>query len=222
MNTVSTLTLRDALADPALRETLLASAVFLVLSLGLTYLVVWLYVIRTAVVREARSRVDRLLVCGHALRAGRPSDIYRQRLYRAAELAREDTSLDLLLAGGGAPSEAAVGREWLMAQTAVGADRIGLEAASTDTFENLRHARDLLPPETRLGIVTSRFHMARVLVYARQLGLRAAPVPAEARWRWTVDNVKATLREAVFLSWFVCGRFWAQIARREPLLERIR
>ncbi|NEZ02600.1 YdcF family protein [Wenzhouxiangella sp. XN201] len=222
MNTVSTLTLRGALADPALRETLLASTVFLVLSLGLTYLVAWLYVIRSALVREARSRVDRLLVCGHALRAGRPSDVYRQRLHRAAKLACDDPSLDLLLAGGGAPSEAAVGREWLLAQAAVDADRIGLEAASTDTFENLRHAREMLGPETRLGIVTSRFHLARVLIYARQLGLRAAPVPAEDRWRWTVDNVKASLREAAFLKWFVCGRFWAQIARRQSLLERIR
>lgn len=222
MHTVSSLTLRDALADPALRESLIVSALMMVLSLGLTYLISWLYVLRTATLQAEGPRVDRLLVCGHALRDGRPSPVYRQRLSRAAALASGADGPDLLLAGGGDPPEAAVGRDWLLAQTNIEADRIGLEAASTDTFENLRHARELLPPGTRLGLVTSRFHLARVLVYARQLGFEATPVPAEERWHWRAGNLAATLREAGFLCWFVCGRFWARIARRQRLLERLR
>lgn len=222
MSTVSSLTLRDALADPALRESLLASLAMLVLSGGLTFLVTWAWVQWQAMRRVRAPEVDCLIVCGHVLDAGRPSAVYRARLERAASLAAQDGGLQLMLAGGGEPSEAAVGRDWLVAQRGLSPERIRLEEASTDTFENLRHARTLLPARARLGIVTSRFHIARVMVYARQLGMTAQPVPAEAGWRLTMANLVAGLREAAFLCWFSCGRFWARLARRRQLLERIR
>lgn len=222
MKTASNLTLRTALRDPALRESLLVSALILLASGGLTLVVTWLWVLRRAIAPGRSTDVDWLIVCGHVLEDYRPSGVYRQRLRRAARLAEENPDLRLLLAGGGDPSEAAVGRDWLLAETAVGAARIELEEISTDTFANLRHARGLLPDEARLGLVTSRFHLARVLAYARQLGLDALPVPAEPSWRPTVGNLLASLREAAFLYWFVCGRFWARVARRERLLERLR
>lgn len=221
MSTVSSLTLRDALADPALRESLLASGVMLVLSGGLTFLVTWIWVQWQAMRRLRAPKVDWLIVCGHVLEAGRPSAVYRARLERAAALARRDGGLRLLLAGGGEPSEAVVGRDWLVAEHGLSPERIGLEETSTDTFENLRHARTLLPERARTGIVTSRFHVARVMVYARQLGMTAQPVPAEPSWRPTAGNLVAGLREAAFLCWFACGRFWARLARRGQLLERI-
>jgi len=221
MSSVSKLTLRGALNDPALRESLLASLLMLIASAGLVFLASWVYVIRAALRRAEPHGVDRLIVCGHLLEAGRPSAIYRTRLERAASLAASDPGLALLLAGGGQPSEAAVGREWLVAEYGIDPKRIGLEEASTDTFENLRHARELLPREARLGVVTSRFHLARVVAYARQLGLDAVPVPAESRWRWTGANLAASVREAGFLCWFACGRAWARVARRRHLLERI-
>lgn len=222
MSTASNLTLRDALTDPALRESLLASLLMLLASAGLTLLGSWAWVLRQAVRQAPAPAVDWLVVCGHVLESGRPSATYRARLRRAARLAADDHRLRLLIAGGGQPSEAAVGRDWLVGEGDVDPARIRLEEISTDTFENLRHARGLLPPDVRLGIVTSRFHMARVMVYARQLGLDAAPVPAEERWCLTLGNIGASLREAAFLCWFVCGRAWAQLARRGRLLERLR
>ncbi len=221
MHTVSSLSLRDALADPPLRESLLASVLMLFASGGLVLLASWVWVLHRAVRSDDRASVDWLIVCGHVLEAGRPSALYRQRLRRAARLAAELPEARLLLAGGGDPSEAAVGRGWLVAECGLDVARVELEEASTDTFENLRHARGLLPPGARLGIVTSRFHLARVTVYARQLGLDAVPVAAESRWR-SGGNLVASLREAAFLCWFVCGRFWARLAGRRRLLERIR
>lgn len=222
MSTLSRLTLRGALADRALRESLIASALMLFASFGLTLVASWLWVLRQARSSAAVSVPDWLVVCGHVLDAGQPSDVYRCRLRRAATLAAGQPDLRVLLAGGGEPSEAAVGRDWLLAEAGVEPGRIELETASTDTFENLRHARDMLPAGTRIGIVTSRFHMARVLLYARQLGLDAWPVPAESRWRFGADNLAASLREAGFVCWFACGRFWARLAGRRHLLERIR
>jgi uncharacterized SAM-binding protein YcdF (DUF218 family) len=222
MSTVSNLTLRDALADPALRESLVVSAILLVASGGLTFLATWAWVLTRALTRRRARSVDRLIVCGHVLKAGRPSAVYRARLRRAADLAAHDSGIRILLAGGGRPSEAAAGRHWLVTEYGIATGRMDLEEVSTDTFENLRHARGLLPPDARVGIVTSRFHLARVMVYARQLGLDAVPVPAEARWRPTPANLGASVREAAFLCWFFCGRLWARLARRRQLLERIR
>lgn len=222
MSTLSSLTFRNALADPALRESLLSSTLILVASGGLSLVISWLWVLRRALSAGGPPEIDWLIVCGHALEAGRPSAVYRQRLRRAGRLAADDPNLRLLLAGGGEPSEAAAGRDWLVEQGGVEAERIELEEVSTDTFANLRHARGLLPPKAKLGLVTSRFHLARVRAYARQLGLDVTPVPAEPRWRFTSGNLAASFREAVFLCWFVCGRFWAHLAQREPLLERLR
>lgn len=221
MSTASTLTLRAALADPALRESLLASALLLLVSGGLTLVVAWCQVVYRALRKGPAPDVEWLIVCGHVLEAGRPSAVYRRRLRRAGRLATADPALRLLLAGGGTPSEAAVGRDWLVAEFGLDASRILLEEISTDTFENLRHARGLLPAGARLGILTSRFHLARVMVYARQLGLDAVPVPAESRWRFGPGNLGASLREAAFLCWFAGGRFWARLGRRRHLLDRL-
>lgn len=222
MSSASNLTLRGALADPALRESLLVTLFLLVASLGLTFLASFVRVMRQAVRADPTPPVDWLLVCGHVLEDGRPSAIFRQRLRRAARVAAARPKTNIILCGGGEPSEASAGRDWLLAEWGIEPGCIHLEEISTDTFANLRGARGLLPEGERVGIVTSRFHLARVLVYARQLGLDAAPLPAEPRWRFTPGNAAASLREAAFLCWFVCGRFWARLARRRRLLERIR
>lgn len=222
MNTASELTLRSALADPAMRESLLASALLLLLSGGLTFLLSWLWVLRRALETPPLEDLDGLLVCGHVLRDGRSSPEFVQRLRRAARLAERFPRLPIIVAGGGSPSEASVGRDWLLDHGAVAADRIRLETASLDTFENLRHTRSMLSGGERIGLVSSRFHLARVLAYARQLGLDVVAVPAEPRWRPTRANLAASLREGALLCWFISGRFWARLARRRRLLARIR
>lgn len=216
------MTLRSALADPALRETLLISALVFLATGGLIFVVTWLWVLGRGLARTRAPELDWLIVCGHRLECGRPSPVYRSRLERAAAIAQRDAGLQLLLAGGGQPSEAAVGRQWLAQRRGLAPERIHLEEISTDTFENLRHARTLLPARARLGLVTSRFHLARATVYARHLGMQVHPVPAEARWSPTIGNLAASVREAAFLCWFVCGRSWARLARRRCLTERIR
>lgn len=223
MSTLSSLTLRSALADSALRESLLISALVFLASGGLVFAVTWLWVLGGALARVRRADIEWLIVCGHLLEpSGRPSPIYRSRLARAALLAEHSPGLRLLLTGGGRPSEAAAGRQWLVQVHGLEPERIQLEEVSTDTFENLRHARTRLPAQVRSGIVTSRFHLARAMCYARHLGMQVLPVPAEARWLPSLGNVTASVREAALLCWFVCGRSWARLARRQELLARIR
>ncbi len=222
MSTISSLSLRAALTDPVLRESLLASAVVIVFSGALALALVWVWVLIMAVRAKRQAAVDWLIVPGHVLENEQPSLIYCQRLGHAADLAELSAGVGLLLTGGGQPPEARIGRAWLIEHRGLNPARLLIEEASTDTFENLRQARELLPPTAHAGIVSSRFHLARVQLFARQLGLATTALAAEPRFELTLANLVATLRESVFLCWFLCGSLWARLARREHLLARLR
>ena len=60
---------------------------------------------------------------------------------RAAELLDRHPDLTLVLLGGGQPSEAAAGRDWLLRHHRVDADRLVLEEESTDSLEKPRFVR---------------------------------------------------------------------------------
>jgi uncharacterized SAM-binding protein YcdF (DUF218 family) len=213
---------RRLFLDPAIRESLLASLLILVLSAGLSLLLSWLWVLRWALVRNRQPEQGVLLLCGHQLEAGRPSRDYRRRLARAASLMAGSPDLRLVLLGGGVPSEAAAGRDWLLANTRLEAGRIELEEDSIDSLENLRNARSLLPSNAALYLLSSRYHLGRLRLFAGQLGLPAELVAAEPGFDLVWRNLALTWQEAAYVCWFVSGRFWARLARRERLLERIR
>lgn len=208
--------------DSALIESFIASLVVLVLSLGLSYAAAWLWVLVYAIRTRLVQASGTLLVCGHQLCDGRPSPDYVARLDRAAALASDNPGLQLMLLGGGRPSEAAAGRDWLISDGRVGDERILLEEDSIDSFENLLQARELLAPTAPVHLLSSRYHLGRLRVFAAQLDLTVVLVPAEASWTFSRANLFASLREAAFLAWFVSGRAWARLAGRRRLLERIR
>lgn len=213
---------RGVMQDAALRETLAVSAAVALASAGLTLLLAWLWVVRHALVRNACPPVDWLVICGHSLDRGQPSAEFRSRLARAELLAEQYPRMQLMLTGGGTPSEAQVGRDWLVQRGRVESARLSLETRSRDTFENLHQVRVMLTAHADLAILSSRFHLGRLRLYASQLGLTAPVVPAETRWVPTPPNLAVTLREAAFVCWFVTGRLWARLARRERLLSRLR
>lgn len=222
-----TLTVRQRSAkrilnDPAIRESVIASLVILLLSGGLVLVLAWLWVLRWALVRNQHPTRGVLLLCGHQLQDGLPSPDYRRRLRRAQALMDESPSLHLVLLGGGSPSEAAAGRDWLLANSGLDPARIALEEDSIDSLENLRNARALLPADSELYLLSSRYHLGRLRLFARQLGLDIRLVAAETRFVPGFRNLLLSFQESVYAGWFVCGRLWARLARRESLLERIR
>lgn len=209
------------LRDPALRESLAASLAMVVLTLGLSWFLTWLWVVRHAFIRPPELDTGTLLVCGHRLEDGHPSADYRQRLARAAELCRRHRLRVILLGGGEGPSEAQAGQRWLLEHGDIDPDRITLEELSTDSFENLRNARDLTDGSGPVYLLSSRYHLGRLVVLARQLGLTPRPVPAESKFRPSLYNMRMCVCESAFLCWFVSGRLWATLARRRPLLARL-
>ncbi|MCA1778089.1 MAG: YdcF family protein [Xanthomonadaceae bacterium] len=214
--------IRDVMGDSALRESLAVSLVVALASGGLAVLLAWLWVLRHALVHNGCPPVDWLVICGHSLNSAQPSSEYRSRLACAEVLAVKHLQMQLFLTGGGTPSEAVVGRDWLVQRGRVESTRLALETSSRDTFENLRQVRTLLPACDSLAILSSRYHLGRLRLYASQLSLQAALVPAESAWYPTPRNLAVSLREAAFVCWFVTGRLWARLARRQRLLSMMR
>ncbi|TVQ29157.1 MAG: YdcF family protein [Wenzhouxiangella sp.] len=214
--------MRRIFNDPALLESFIVSLLVLAFSAGLSLVLSWLWVCCHALARNRVPASGVVLVCGHQLEQGRPSPDYVARLERAAQLAADNPALKLLLLGGGQPSEAQAGLRWLKAHTGLDPQRVLLEEDSTDSFENLRFARDLVGTDRPLALLSSRYHLGRLRIFSGLLGLNATLVPAETRLRVGLRLLALSVQEAAYVAWFVSGLVWARLARREHLLVRLR
>jgi uncharacterized SAM-binding protein YcdF (DUF218 family) len=132
--------------------------------------------------QEEIAPADAIVVLGAAQWNGRPSPVLQARLDRAIALYLDGWAPLLVLTGGSspadAPSEAAVGREYALAQ-GIPPAAILLEDQSHTTVENLRGTWEMLAPlgSTEILLVSDPFHMARARCIARNLGFTAHPVP---------------------------------------------
>lgn len=219
--TITATTTARRIGPAATFESLTVAGLVVLLTAGLSLLTCLFWVLRFSWIRYREPSQGVLLLCGHRLVHGKLSDDYRARLVRAAELLDRHPNLTLVLLGGGQPSEAAVGRDWLLRHHRVDADRLVLEEESTDSLENLVRARSLIEKDQPVSLMSSRYHLGRLQVLATQAGLDVELIPAEPGLRLTPDTLLNLLREAVFLCWFVSGRFWARLARRRNLLQHI-
>ncbi|TAL98835.1 MAG: YdcF family protein [Rhodanobacter sp.] len=222
---------RRYLRDPDVLHAGLVSLLVLLLSGGLVWLAYLIHVCRIA----ARSplvppRRMVTLVFGRRLQGGRPEHDYRQRLQRALALVQGARIDHLLLLGGcgaGQCSEAAVGKAWLLQHGLPRQIRVELEQDSTDSLENLRHARCLLQAGTEhaepppVALVTSRYHLARCLLLARRLGFDGVPVAAEATLPLRPGYLGQLLTEASYLMWIDLGMRWAGLIGHRRMAARI-
>ncbi|MCM2269701.1 MAG: YdcF family protein, partial [Thermoanaerobaculia bacterium] len=128
------------------------------------------------------------------------------------------------LTGTARRSEAAAGREFLLARGVAG-DRIWVEERSRFTLENLYYVRDSLRELglRRLIVVSDPLHLARAATMARGLGLdvvcspaRAAPPPPGSAAWWL-----RALREGFLLHWYHVGLAYSRAIRSRRLLSRV-
>jgi len=200
------------------------SKLLILLTLGLSYLLVLAHVFRSGRRAATDGQFDKVLVLGKTLKGGQVDQDYRLRLDRAAALLESNSGVRLILLGGQTDpawvSEARAGSDYLQ-QRGIPEQVILLEEASRHTLENLRHARDMIENEgsKRVGLVTNRYHLARSQIIARGLNLKVEPVAAEeSNWPGPIVSL---LSEAYLLHWYLTGRYLAHWTRDKISLDQI-
>ncbi len=132
--------------------------------------------------RDAAAPARAIIVLGAAQYDGRPSPVLRARLDHAAALWRRGLAPRIVVTGGiGAgdtTSEAAVGRRYLVVRGLP--DSVLVASATGRTTEpSLRAALEHLRGRTGpVILVSDGFHMQRLCVIARRLGLEPLGSPA--------------------------------------------
>lgn len=217
------------LGDGDILQAAAVTLLALIASLGVLYIAHFVRVWRVA--RGSATRLPAphtLLVFGRRLVDGQPEADFIGRLTRARANAFDGLARQVLLLGGqsdgGTLSEAEAGRQWLEAAGWPAAVPLVLEQASVDSLENLRHARDLLGGEGHLpsvGLVTSRYHLARCLYLARRLAFDATPIAAEPDLDPGYRYVRRMALEAGYLMWIDTGWRWARLTGNQRVVARL-
>lgn len=199
-----------------------------VLSAGLVYLGYFVHVVRTA--RRAPVLPDHgetVLLFGKHAPGGRLDADFAARIARAAEVWHARAPRTLVLLGGGAPghpAEADVARDALLARGLPDDAPFRLEKTSRDTLQNLRHARALLAADAHRGRVTllsSRYHLARCALFARQLGFDWELCAAEPALRLTPAVVWRLAGEAAYVCWVDLGTRYARLIGHRRMVARV-
>jgi uncharacterized SAM-binding protein YcdF (DUF218 family) len=126
---------------------------------------------------------DAIVVLGAAQYNGRPSPVLKARLDQAADLFRRRLAPLVVVTGGvGAGdslSEAAVGRHYLLEVAGLADSAVRAEDAGHSSDASLRAVARAIPTgRRRVILVSDGFHMFRLGIIARRLGLDPLSSPA--------------------------------------------
>ena len=149
-----------------------------------------------------------VVVLGAAQYAGRPSPVLKARLDHGIDLWRRSPAALLILTGGtgsgDTTSEAEVGRYYVRKQ-GVPDSMIVAENEGRTTSESMRAVAEILRERraTSVVLVSDPFHMLRLGIIAKRLGLTAYTSPTrtspispnrEERWKYIIsESIKAPL-----------------------------
>ena len=215
------------IGDRDVLHSLAVACAVCLLSGGLVYVGYFVHVVRVA--QRARCLPEHgecVLLFGKHAPGGRIDHDFDARLDRAVSLWRERPPRHVVLLGGGAPgepTEAEVARGALFARGLAADAPLQLEAQSRDTLENLRNARALLGERwsRRVTLLSSRYHLARCALFARQLGFDAELCAAEAHLSWRPRMLVRLAGEAAYVCWSDVGTRWARLIRHRRMLDKV-
>lgn len=199
------------------------SLLVIIMTLGISLVGTFLYVIKTA--RQAICRVDRsfVVILGKQLNDNQPDQEYIERLETGHRLYDKNNYLEFYLLGGitatSEISESSAGANYLI-EKGVKSEQIHCEETSRNTLENLAQLRKSFPcSDLKIILITSPYHLARAGAMARQFGFDVSPCPASSAG--SKKMFARYLVEAILLHWYITGLIYSRITRNKAWLSRI-
>lgn len=143
-------------------------------------------------------RLDEIVVLGSGLNGDKVTPLLAARIDAGLKLLERNPKAKLILSGGkGSDEKAAEGAAMYLYCVDHGADpdRLIAETRSVNTRENLTFSSRLFHPKSkRIAIVTTRYHVFRALLLAKELGIRCKGYGSKTKWYFTLN---ALLREFI-------------------------
>jgi uncharacterized SAM-binding protein YcdF (DUF218 family) len=147
---------------------------------------------------------DAIVVLGAAQYAGRPSPVLEARLDHAVDLYKEKTARTIIFTGGrkagDISSEAATSARYAR-RRGVPQSAIILEDVSRSTTEQMHAVARIVTQRkfTKVILVSDRFHMLRLLLTARRLGIEAygSPTPSSPISLTEAAGIRYVLAESI-------------------------
>lgn len=155
----------------------------ILVALGLIYIVILQIKISQYSHLEATQNADYLIVLGAKLNGTIPSLVLKERIDAAAEYLKGNEEAIAIASGGRGPGEdiseaESIKRELI--NSGISESRIIIEDRSTNTYENIRFSKKLIPQNGKVGIiVTNNFHVYRSVSIAKDQGLDLYSLPAK-------------------------------------------
>ncbi|HEX6746406.1 MAG TPA: YdcF family protein [Longimicrobium sp.] len=186
-----------------------------VLRLLLILVAIWALLLAAIAVygrRDEARAADAIVVLGAAQYNGHPSPVLEARLEHALELYRAGHAQALIMTGGQAPgdtvSEAVVSRRWAV-RHGVPRGAILVETSGMTTRESMRAVSRLMRSRGMRSavLVSDPFHMLRLKLLARQMGVRGftSPTHTSPISRNPAQERKFLLRESIGLPLALLG-----------------
>jgi uncharacterized SAM-binding protein YcdF (DUF218 family) len=181
---------------------------FSFLVLGIIYIGLLQFKISQSIKLETPKNADYLIVLGAKVNGTVPSLALDRRIDTAAEYLKDNPDTVVIASGGKGRGEDISEAECIkreLIDQGISESRIMLEDQSTDTSENVRFSKKLIPADSSNGvIVTNTFHLYRAVSIASDQGLEVSGLPAETP-RSAV--VKSYGREYLAISKFYLERY---------------
>ena len=135
---------------------------------------------------SAPPQLEYLIVLGAQVREDGPSKVLKYRLDTAIAYLKDNPDTRCIVTGGKGPNEPVTeggAMKEYMVSRGIYAERIITEEKSANTHQNFEYSKAFLPSsETKVGIVTNNFHMARARALAKKQGLKntfGLPAPSD-------------------------------------------
>jgi uncharacterized SAM-binding protein YcdF (DUF218 family) len=187
---------------------------------SMTFVIFMIYCVFLQIIPRKRD-FDYVIIHGAGLLPdGRVSKLLSDRLDKAIEVYRKDSTPPYMIPSGGKGSDEYISEAEAMASYLrwhdIPDEKIIIEDKSTTTFENLRNSMEIINSmggRKYTALVTSNYHVYRALRYCRKIGLRCTGIgshvafyywPSALIREWVAIHAEKKHAAMFLAGWIVC------------------